>query len=287
MEILIFGLTRGAVYALVAVGFVLVFSVGGILNLAHGTLFMLGAYFTYIFYNYVFAAGGTPALFASIALSIAAVSVVALFLYLVIFRRNIGSTSYVMVISLAIALFVEQVMKLMFGVTSTGVPALVRGSQDIFGVRVLTVELLLLPISLATLAALWGFLRVTKTGRAIEAVAQNRDGAILVGINPDAVLAVSIAISGALAGLSGTLVSSMLTVTPSVWAFWLVKSFAIAIFGGLGSLAGAVVAAFLLSFMEIATTFLLTDQYADLVALLVIVLILVLKPSGIMGTRRV
>jgi len=287
MEILIFGITRGAVYALVAVGFVLVFSVGGILNLAHGTLFMLGAYFTYIFYNYVFAAAGTPALLASIALSIAAVSSVALILYLVIFRRNIGSTSYVMVISLATALFVEQVMKLMFGVTSTGVPALVRGSQDIFGVRVLTVELLILPISLATLAALWGFLRATKTGRAIEAVAQNRDGAILVGINPDAVLAVSMAISGALAGLSGTLVSSLLTVTPSVWAFWLIKAFAIAILGGLGSLAGAVVAAFLLSFMEIATTFLLTDQYADLVALLVIVLILVLKPSGIMGTRSV
>ena len=81
--------------------------------------------------------------------------------------------------------------------------------------------------------------------------------------------------------------SSLLTVTPTIWAFWLVKAFAIAILGGLGSLAGAIVASYLLSFMEIATTFLLTDQYADLVALLVIVLILVLKPSGIMGRRTV
>jgi branched-chain amino acid transport system permease protein len=287
MEILILGLARGAVYALVAVGFVLVFSVGGILNLAHGALFMLGAYFTYIFYEFVFGAAGTPALLAAIVSSIAAVCLVSMFLYVVVFRRNINSVSYVMVISLAVALFVEQVMKLMFGVTSTGVPALVRGSQDILGVRVLTVELLLLPISLTTLGALWGFLRFSRTGRAIEAVAQNRDGAILIGINPNTVLAISILISGGLAGLAGSLISSLVTVTPSIWSFWLVKAFAIAILGGLGSLFGAIVAAFLLSFVEIATTFIFTDQFADLVALVVIVTILVLRPSGIMGTRGV
>ena len=287
MEILILGLARGSVYALVAVGFVLVFSVGGILNLAHGTLFMLGAYFAYIYLNYVFVDTGTAALLSSIALSVVTVAVLALLLYLVVFRRNIQSISYVMVISLAFALFVEQVMKLAFGVTSTGVPALVRGSQEIFGVRVLTVELLLLPISVAVLAMLWAFLHKTRIGRAIAAVAQNRDGAILVGIDPGVALAVCIAISGALAALSGTLVSSLLTVTPTIWAFWLVKAFAIAILGGLGSLAGAVIASFLLSFMEIATTFMLTDQYAELVALVLIVAILVLKPSGIMGRRTV
>ena len=82
MEILILGLARGSVYALVAVGFVLVFSVGGILNLAHGTLFMLGAYFTYICLNYAFVAAGTVALLASIALSVVTVAVLALLLYL-------------------------------------------------------------------------------------------------------------------------------------------------------------------------------------------------------------
>ena len=287
MEILILGLARGSVYALVAVGFVLVFSVGGILNLAHGTLFMLGAYFAYIYLNYVFVDTGTAALLSSIALSVVTVAGLALVLYLVVFRRNIQSISYVMVISLAFALFVEQIMKLAFGVTSTGVPALVRGSQEVFGVRVLTVELLLLPISVAVLAVLWMFLHKTRIGRAIAAVAQNRDGAILVGIDPGVALAVCIAISGALAALSGTLVSSLLTVTPTIWAFWLVKAFAIAILGGLGSLAGAVIASFLLSFMEITTTFVLTDQYADLVALVLIVAILVLKPSGIMGRRTV
>jgi branched-chain amino acid transport system permease protein len=286
MEILILGLTRGSVYALVAVGFVLVFSVGGILNLAHGTLFMLGAYFTYIYLNFVFAQAGVLALPAAILCAIASVVVVAMLLFFVLFRRKIDSISYIMVISLAFALFIEQLTKVFFGVTSTGVPPLVRGSVDILGVRVLYKELLLLPVSLIALAALELFLSRSRTGRAIKAVAQCRDGAVLIGIKPDRVLALTIAISAALAALAGTLVSSLVTVAPTVWGYWLIKAFAIAIVGGLGSLPGAILAAFLLSFVEIATTFTLTDQYGELVALIIIVLILLFRPSGLMGARQ-
>lgn len=286
MEILILGLTRGSVYALVAVGFVLVFSVGGILNLAHGTLFMLGAYFTYIYFNFVFGGAGALALPAAILCAVASVVVVAMLLFFVLFRRKIDSISYIMVISLAFALFIEQLTKVFFGVTSTGVPPLVRGSVDILGVRVLYKELLLLPVSLIALAALQLFLSRSSTGRAIKAVAQCRDGAVLIGIKPDRVLALTIAISAALAALAGTLVSSLVTVAPTVWGYWLIKAFAIAIVGGLGSLPGAIMAAFLLSFVEIATTFTLTDQYGELVALIIIVLILLFRPSGLMGARQ-
>jgi len=287
MEILILGLSRGSVYALVAVGFVLVFSVGGILNLAHGTLFMLGAYFTYIYFNFLFGQGGTLALLASYVCAIVSVSLVALILFFALFRRKIDSISYVMVVSLAFALFVEQFMKVYFGVTSTGVPSLVRGSVDIFGVRVLNKEVLLLPISILALVALHMFLRHSSAGQSIKAVAQSREGAVLVGIKPDRVLAMTIAIAAALAALAGTLISSLVTVTPTVWSYWLIKAFAIAIVGGLGSLPGAVVAAFLLSFVEIATTFTLTDQYGELVALVIIVAILLLRPSGLMSSRQV
>lgn len=286
MEILILGLTRGSVYALVAVGFVLAFSVGGILNLAHGTLFMLGAYFTYIYFNYLFAAAGTLALVSAIMLAIISVIVVAMFLFFVLFRRKMESLSFVMVISLAFALFVEQLTKVFFGVTSTSVPPLIRGSIDIFGVIIPYKELILLPVSLTALLGLEWFLTRTKLGAAIRAVAQCRDGAVLVGIRPDRVLAISIAISAALAALAGTLVSSLVTVTPTIWSYWLVKAFTIAIVGGLGSIPGAVIAAFLLSFIEIATTFALTDQYGELIALVIIAIILVFRPSGLMASRQ-
>src|SRR5690625_2626018 len=154
MEILIFGLTRGAVYALVAVGFVLAFSVGGILNLAHGTLFMLGAYFTYIYFNYLFISAGFFSLLFSIILAIISVVAISMFIYFVLFRRKIESLSYVMVISLAFALFVEQIMQVYFGVTSTSVPPLIRGSTKIFDVTVPYKELLILPLAIFALIIL-------------------------------------------------------------------------------------------------------------------------------------
>lgn len=286
MEIIILTLTRGAIYSLVAVGFVLVFSVGGILNLAHGTLFMLGAYFTHIFYHYFLGAGGTVALMAAIVLAVLTVCVFALFLYFGLFRRRIDSVPYVMVISLAVALFVEQVLRFTLGATSTGVPSLVEGSTAIFGVKVMWTELLILPVSASLLTGLWLFLRFTKQGRAIEAVAQDRDGAILCGIQVNRILALTVSISAILAAIAGILVSSLLTVTPEVWGYWLIKAFAIAILGGLGSLPGAVLAAFILSFFEVATTFIYSAHYADLVTLVLIVLALVLKPSGLLGIRK-
>ena len=287
IDILMFGLTRGAVYALVAVGFVLVFSVGGILNLAHGTFFMLGAYFTYIFHVEVIGQAGLIPLLASMALAIVTVAVFAVLIYRFIYLRHIESISYVMVISLAIALLVSEVMSLLYGVTGTSVPPIISGSQVVFGTRVLNQELLILPICAFVLIGLWLFLQHTKTGKALTAVAQNREGAMLIGINTKYMLALTIFLSAALAALAGTLVSSLVTVVPDMWVFWLIKAFAIAIVGGLGSIYGAIIAAFLLSFAEIITFTLTSEQYADLVALGIIIAILVFKPSGIMGTRRI
>ncbi|HLO95602.1 MAG TPA: branched-chain amino acid ABC transporter permease [Burkholderiaceae bacterium] len=282
LEIALFTLSRGAIYALVAVGFVLVFSVGGVLNLAHGTLFMLGGYFTYLFYESLF---GGRWLLPAIALAVLSTCVVAALLYTVLLHRRLASSSYVMVMSLSVALFVEQCLRAGFGATSTGVPALVPGSQVLLGVRLLNLELLLFPLAVSLLAALWLFLRHTALGRSIVAVAQNRQGAVLVGMDASAVIGGTVVLSAGLAAFAGAVVSPTITVVPTIWAYWLVKAFAIAILGGLGSLPGAVVAAFALSFAEVATTFALSDQFADLVALLVIVAVLILRPSGLFAAR--
>lgn len=248
---------------------------------------MLGAYFTHIFYNYLLGGGGLGILFMAMVLAVLSVCVFALFLYFGLFRRRLDSVPYVMVISLAIALFAEQVLRLTLGATSTGVPSIIEGNVDVFGVKVLWSEILILPVAASLLMGLWVFLRYSKQGRAIEAVAQDRDGALLCGIQINKTLALTISISAMLAAIAGILVSSLLTVTPDVWGYWLIKAFAIAILGGLGSLPGAVLAAFILSFFEVATTFAYSAHYADLVTLLLIVLALVFKPSGLLGIRKI
>ncbi len=282
LEVALFTLSRGAVYALVAVGFVLVFSVGGVLNLAHGTLFMLGGYFTHLFFEQVFGGRWLP---AAIALAVLSTCLAAALLHAVLLRRRLASSSYVMVMTLSVALFVEQCLRVMFGATSTGVPPLMRGSLHLWGVRVLQLEVLLVPLALALLAALWAFLRCTALGKSIVAVAQNRQAAELVGIDASAVIAGVVVVSAGLAALAGAVVAPLITVVPTIWAYWLIKAFAVAILGGLGSLAGAVLAAFILSFAEVLTTFALSDQFADLVALLIIVVVLILRPSGLFAAR--
>ena len=282
LEIALFTLSRGAIYALVAVGFVLVFSVGGVLNLAHGTLFMLGGYLTYLFYGPLF---GGRWLLPAIVLAVLSTCALAALLHAVLLRRRLQSGSYVMVMSLAVALFVEQCLRAGFGTTSTSVPGLVTGSQTLMGVRLLKLEMLLFPLALALLAGLWLFLGHTAQGRSVIAVAQNRQGALLVGMDASMVVGGTVVLSAGLAALAGALVAPTITLVPNIWAYWLVKAFAIAILGGLGSLPGAVAAAFVLSFAEVLTTFALSDQFADLVALLVIVLVLILRPPGLFAAR--
>lgn len=285
MEILIIGAVRGALYSLIAVGFVLIFSVGGILNLAHGTYYMLGAYLTYIFYTMIFGASGTYLLILSAVLSVLSVAIFACIIYYVLLRPHIESLIYVMVMTLALALFVGEVMSLLFGVSGTSVPSFVEGSVSISGVKIINQQLILIPITGLILPALWYFLKKTKIGQSIDAVAQERTGAILMGVSVEAATIITSALSASLAALAGSLIAPVSSVVPDMWLFPLIKAFAIAILGGMGSLVGSVIASFILGYAEVLSSFLINEQFTGLVALVVIILVLIFKPSGIMGYK--
>jgi branched-chain amino acid transport system permease protein len=285
MEILIIGTLRGALYSLIAVGFVLIFSVGGILNLAHGTYYMLGAYLTYIYYSLAFGGGGIDLLILSAVLSVLSVGVIACLVYQILLRPHIQSITYVMVMTLALALFVSEIMSLLFGVSGTSVPSLVEGSLNMGGVKVINQQLILLPITALILPALWYFLKRTKMGQGIDAVAQERTGAVLMGVSVEIATLITSGVSASLAALAGALIAPVSSVVPEMWLFPLIKAFAIAILGGIGSLAGSVIASFVIGYAEVVSSFLISEQLTELVALVVIVLVLLFKPSGIMGYK--
>jgi branched-chain amino acid transport system permease protein len=285
MEILVIGAVRGALYSLIAVGFVLVFSVGGILNLAHGTYFMLGAYLTYIFYTLVFGQGGVGILVLSTLLAAVAVAFIAVLIYYILLRPHIESLVYVMVMTLALALFVSEVMSLLFGVSGTSVPSIVDGSVSLGGIRVIKQQLILIPVAAVILFGLWYFLKRTKMGQGIDAVAQERTGAILMGVSVETATLVTSALSAGLAALAGGLIAPVSSVVPEMWLFPLIKAFAIAILGGIGSLAGSVIASFVIGYAEVAGSFVVSEQLTEMLALVVIILVLLFKPSGIMGYK--
>ena len=285
MDILIIGMVRGALYSLIAAGFVLIFSVGGILNLAHGTYYMLGAYFTFIFYQKVFHSGGGGILISSMALAVATVLAVACGVYYLLLRRKIDSLIYTMVMTLALALFVGEIMSLLFGVSGTSVPSLIEGHLSISGVKIINQQLLILPITALILPALWLFLKRTRMGQSIDAVSQHRTGALLMGVDVDKATLVTSGLSAGLAALAGALIAPVSSVVPEMWLFPLIKAFAIAILGGMGSLPGSIIASFVLGYAEIFTSFLIEEQLTEMISLAVIVLVLIFKPSGIMGYK--
>ena len=285
MDILVIGMVRGALYSLLAVGFVLIFSVGGILNLAHGTFYMLGAYFTFIFYSLVFRSGQSGTLISSLVLAVISVSVFACLVYQVLLRKKIESLVYTMVMTLALALFVSEIMSLLFGVSGTSVPSLVEGSLSISGVKVIQHQLIILPITGLILPALWLFLKKTKMGQSIDAVSQHRTGALLMGVNVEKATLVTSGLSAGLAALAGALIAPVSSVVPEMWLFPLIKAFAIAILGGMGSLTGSIIASFTLGYAEVLTSFLIDEQLTEMVSLVVIVFVLLFKPSGIMGYK--
>ncbi|MBM4333804.1 MAG: branched-chain amino acid ABC transporter permease [Deltaproteobacteria bacterium] len=286
MDILIIGMVRGALYSLIAVGFVLVFSVGGILNLAHGTFYMLGAYFTFIFYSLVFNSPGGVLLLSSVLLAAASVSALACLVYYLLLKRKIDSHIYTMVMTLALALFVSEVMSLLFGVSGTSVPSLVEGHLSISGIKIINQQLIILPIAALILPGLWMFLKKTRTGQSIDAVSQQRTGALLMGINVERATLITSGLSAGLAALAGALIAPVSSVVPEMWLFPLIKAFAIAILGGMGSLTGSIIASFVLGYAEILTSFLIDEQLTEMISLVVIVFVLIFKPSGIMGYKQ-
>ncbi len=285
MEILILGLVRGALYSLISVGFVLVFSVGGVLNLAHGTYYMLGAYLTFIFYSLVLHGASTGGLIFSVFLALVCVGLIAGIIYYILLRPNIQSVIYVMVLTLALALFFSEVMSLFFGVSGTSVPSLIEGSTKIGNLKVVNQQLILLPITMFILPGLWLLLKKTRIGQGIDAVAQQRTAAILMGVDADRALLITYSMSAIMAGLAGALIAPVSSVVPDMWLFPLIKAFAIAILGGIGSLLGAIIASFVLGYAEVFTSFLIGEHLSETLALVTIVVVLLVKPSGILGQK--
>jgi branched-chain amino acid transport system permease protein len=293
MEILIISLVRGSLYSLIAVGFVLVFSVGGILNLCHAIFYMMGAYFTYIFYTYLFHYQGKGELIGAIILAILAVVIFALFIYVFIYRKHIRkgqtlevSINAVMVLALVINGITSEIMALLFGSTAAAVPPLIDGSTNILGVRIINQQLLLIPMTLLILFALWYFLKYTRIGIALRAVAQNKYGSVLMGVSTETTLMITMGLSAFLAAIAGSLVSSFQAVVPYMWVFPLIKSFCIAIVGGFGSIPGAVAASFLISFAEVTTAMAISEHVADFVSLILLGFILIFRPEGLMGVKN-
>ncbi len=280
MEILIYGAVTSAIYAMLAVGFTLIFGVARVLNLAHGSFYALGAYGTYVLTSLV----GWPLWLAAIV-AIAGVSLFGVIVEKVLIRPLRYSQLGVLMITLAVSLIVEQALFLTFGSEYRNVPAFIDTKISIGGVDVAGQRLLTLVVAVVAIGALYLFIQRTRLGSAILAISQDAEAAKYMGIPSDRIFSLVMAISAALAGLAGVLAGPFLSVQPSMHLLPIVKAFAIVIVGGLGSIPGSILAALMLGYAETLVAYLISTSWTEIVSVLATLLTLVLRPAGIFGKR--
>jgi branched-chain amino acid transport system permease protein len=280
LEIIIVGAVTGSIYAMLAVGFTLIFGVARILNLAHGSFYALGAYGTYALTSIA-----KLPLWQAATISVVAVAMFGVAIERTLIRPMRKSQLAVLMISLAVALIVEQMLFLIFGSEYRNVPAFVQDMYTIGGVDVAGQRLLALAVGVIAVGALYTFIQTTRLGSAILAISQDPEAAQYMGIPSDRIFSVVMALSAALAALAGIMAGPFLSVNPSMHLLPVVKAFAIVVVGGLGSIPGSILAAFMLGYAETLVAYLISTSWTEIVSVLATLLVLVFRPAGMFGKR--
>ena len=280
LEILIVGAVSSAIYAMLAVGFTLIFGVARILNLAHGSFYALGAYGAYFFTTQL----KLPLLPAAL-LSVVLVAFFGVLVERVMIRPMRKSQLGVLMITLAVALVVEQALSLTFGSEYRNVPAFIDTKFTIGGVDVGGARLLALGVGIVVIGSLWLFIQRTRLGSAILAISQDAQAAQYMGIPSDRIFSLVMAISAALAALAGILAGPFLTVQPTMWLLPIVKAFAIVVVGGLGSIPGSILAALMLGYAETIVGYMISTSWTEIVSVIATLAMLVFRPAGFFGRR--
>jgi len=276
------GITLGSAYCLVASGLTLIFGVLGVANFAQGSLYMVGAVVTYFLvmslgFNYWLAI-----ITVAVVLGIlGAVFEMALFRHV----RYQDTPSFT--VAIALLTILEGVVLLLFGGGRRNLPIPHGGIMlDVGGVMINLHRLLVIICTIVIMVLIYWFISRTTTGASMEAVAQDKEGAQLVGINVDRVCTLTFAIGIALAGVGGALMSPLTLVFPTMGSLPLLIAFASVIFGGLGSIPGAVLGAYLCGFVEAFTASYWATGYKELAIFAFMIIVLLVLPYGLMGRRE-
>lgn len=283
-QILVSSLLISALYALISIGFTLVFGVARVFNLAHGAFIMVGAYAAYL-------ANGLLGwkIYPAAAAAVAFTAIFAALVYWSFIRYFIFHPIVTVMATLALSLFLEQLFLVIpaLGPRPRQLDPFLEGGALLWGAQVPKDRLLGFLVSWICCLALWLFIRWSRAGKAVLATAQDRTGAALVGIKPERVYLLTFTISGALAAIAGIFFISWTSLVPSIWREPMIISFAIAILGGLGSILGSLIAAYLVGFLETLTIYTpaLGPSWVGLPSLILLLMVLMLRPRGLLGGR--
>lgn len=275
------GVVLSANYALLALGITLIFSVMNILNFAHGQLFMIGGFMVY----YACATYGLP-YFVGLLVAVVVTGAIGVLFQIFLFKRVMRIATReenAMLLAVGTALLLENAAYSIFGEKERAIPPVVKGVLRIGSAFLPANRLFVVGISVALIGALFAFLYLTRTGRAMRALAQDREATLLMGVHVERISALGFGIGAALAGIAGGLLVSVVGVNAGVGTSVSIKAFIMIMVGGAGLLSGAVLGAIVLGFAEAFGYVLLPGSLTYLMIFIGLIVLLLVRPQGLLG----
>lgn len=283
-EQIINGLVLGAMYALVASGLTLIWGTMKMLNFAHGELYMLGGFGLYFGITYL----NLPPWLA-VPLALAGVFCLAALLERVFIAPLLGRPDWditTVVATLGIGVFIQNFAFKFWGGDFLNVPYMIEKTFYFSNARLVGHRVYILLLALLVLVSLWQCMKRTRFGLALRATAQEREAATLMGIPSRRIYILTFSISGCLAALAGTALAPIFSVNPWMGSGPLIKAFIVVILGGLGSFPGAILGGFIIGILETLSVLFLASGWKDLIPFILLILFLVVRPSGLFGGKE-
>ncbi len=279
---LVNGVSLGSIYAMIALGYTMVYGIAKMLNFAHGDFIMVGAFIVYTLST----SAGVPPI-AAIIIAMALCTCIGVTTERIAYRPLRGGTSplAVLITAIGVSYLLQNIALLIFGAdTKSFTPVIKWKGIEAGGVKIQGITIVTISASILILCILQWFVHHTRQGQAMLAVAQDKEAATLMGISVNRTISLTFAIGSSLAAIAGALLCSAYpSLTPYTGAMPGIKAFVAAVFGGIGSIPGAMIGGILLGIIEILSRTYISSQLSDAIVFGILIIVLLVRPAGILG----
>jgi branched-chain amino acid transport system permease protein len=283
-QLILNGIIAGSIYALIAIGFTVIYRTVRFFHLAHGVVYTAGAYLAYTFFILL-----KINLILSFFISVIFSSLLGVVIDRVVYyplRKQNASNLIFLLASFGVFIFIQNLIQLIYGAQILTIrTGPVKEGHHFLGAVITDIQILIFAVSVILMILLWVFIKKTKIGKAVRAVSDDSMAANVVGINPEKIIMISFTIGSALAGVAGILISFETNLEPTMGFNAILKGMIASIVGGIGSIPGAVLGGFFLGLAENLGIWKIQAGWKDAISFIILIIFLLLKPNGILGDK--